>query len=222
MDRKKTILIAVMVNAGLLIVLFVAALSSPEELPPQEIAATNVTAMNAPRFSEKIDECITIQPPPSQKIAVPPPILEKETVVTHRLPPPEALKPIPLSREIPKGLPPEEVTVKKGDSLAKIAKAHNTTVEEITKSNHLIGSVLKIGQVLKLPEGKSVVNKETPLPPFEEKGESNLEYYTVKSGDNPWGIAVKHHMKMEELLKLNHLNEVTARRLKPGDRLRIR
>ncbi|HSX13751.1 MAG TPA: LysM domain-containing protein [Chlamydiales bacterium] len=48
------------------------------------------------------------------------------------------------------------------------------------------------------------------------------EYYIVKVGDNPWGIAMKHHMKLEELLKLNQLNEEKARKLKPGDRLRTR
>jgi hypothetical protein len=29
-------------------------------------------------------------------------------------------------------------------------------------------------------------------------------------------------MKVDELLKLNHLNEEKARKIKPGDRLRVR
>ncbi len=59
--------------------------------------------------------------------------------------------------------------------------------------------------------------------PAEKKAfEGESEYYTMKVGDNPWVIAMKHHMKVEELLRLNGLNEEKARKLKPGDRLRIK
>ncbi len=227
MDRKKTILIAVIVNAGLLVVLFVAALSSQDEIGSQEIATTEVTAVNEPLFSGHVDPGLqsqVVQVPSIQKIPLAVPEETKAPPITHRLPPPEQEKnpkPTPVSRDIPKSSV-VEVTVKKGDSLAKIAKANNTTVEQITKTNNLSGSFLKIGQVLKLPDHKSVANKPTPAPVLDEKGTTSPEYYTVKVGDNPWGIAVKHHMKMEDLLRLNHLNEEKARKLKPGDHLRIR
>ncbi|HEY4254932.1 MAG TPA: LysM domain-containing protein, partial [Chlamydiales bacterium] len=52
--------------------------------------------------------------------------------------------------------------------------------------------------------------------------DKGADYYIVKVGDNPWTIAMKHHLKVEELLKLNGLNEQRARKLKPGDRLRIK
>ncbi|MCC6128147.1 MAG: LysM peptidoglycan-binding domain-containing protein [Chlamydiae bacterium] len=54
------------------------------------------------------------------------------------------------------------------------------------------------------------------------KEEDSVTYYTVKVGDNPWTIAMKHNMKVEELLRLNGLNEEKARKLKPGDRLRTK
>jgi LysM repeat protein len=116
-----------------------------------------------------------------------------------------------------------EVTVKKGDSLDKIARAHGTTVDEIIKTNRLPSSFLREGQVLKLPAQK-IAAAPKPKPAAVEKplSSSGPEYYTVKVGDNPWTIAMKHHMKVEELLKLNNLNEERARKLKPGDRLRIR
>lgn len=63
-------------------------------------------------------------------------------------------------------------------------------------------------------------------PPIEEKiapkKKEDVEYYIVKSGDNPWTIAHKHHMQVEELLRLNNMDEVKAKRLRPGDRLRIK
>ena len=105
-----------------------------------------------------------------------------------------------------------EVTVVSGDSLAKIASRHGSTVEAITSANHLKTTVLQIGQKLMVP-----AKSATP-----EKAKTNEAYYIVKQGDNPWTIAVKNQIKVDELLKLNNLNEEKARRLRPGDRLKIR
>jgi len=95
------------------------------------------------------------------------------------------------------------------------------------KANKLTSSNLRIGQVLKIPN-KSIAKAEpstivyspqtsTPTNPSNE----GAKYYTVKKGDNPWTIAVKNHLKVEDLLKLNNMTEEQARRLKPGDQLRI-
>jgi LysM repeat protein len=113
------------------------------------------------------------------------------------------------------------VVVKKGDTLEKIAKAQKTTVDELIKLNRLPSSFLRVGQTLKLPAEKAVARSipKTIEKPMQQDGP---DYYTVKVGDNPWMIAMKHHLKVEELLKLNGLNEEKARKLKPGDRLRIR
>lgn len=120
-----------------------------------------------------------------------------------------------------------EVTVKKGESLEKIAKAHRTTVDQIIKINQLPSSFLKVGQQLKVPTesaaaaASQAVQKQA-APERKANEASSPEYYTVKVGDNPWTIAMKHHIKVEELLRLNGLNEEKARKLKPGDRLRTR
>jgi LysM repeat protein len=111
-----------------------------------------------------------------------------------------------------------EIKVKKGDVLEKIARLHHTTVSELMKINHLTSTQLKIGQVLQVPASsgeKKEEEKKTPLDP------TSAKYYTVKPGDNPWTIAVKNHMRVEELLKLNNMTEEKARKLKPGDQIRI-
>ncbi len=116
------------------------------------------------------------------------------------------------------------MVVKKGDTLEKIAKIRNTTVDEIIKLNHLPSSFLRVGQTLKLPAERTEKAAMKSAPKAAEKlaQREGPDYYTVKVGDNPWSIAMKHHLKVEELLKLNGLNEEKARKLKPGDRLRIR
>ncbi|NDD57953.1 MAG: LysM peptidoglycan-binding domain-containing protein [Chlamydiae bacterium] len=121
----------------------------------------------------------------------------------------------------------QEIHVKKGDVLEKIAKSCNISVQDLIKLNKLSSTNLHIGQVLKVPVG-SLNAKTTPSQPQPTSTPQNAstdpiaKYYVVKPGDNPWTIAVKNHMKVEELLKLNNMDEAKARKLKPGDQIRIR
>ncbi len=222
MDRKKTILIAVLVNAGLLVLLFIMALHQ-EEAPikhaePQVISQDRGSLF--PEFQDYPTEPVSLA-------AVDEPVQDVIPQQQYQLPPLAVAAPAPIEPS-PAPLPtPQkafaEVTVKKGDTLEKIARQNQTSVEEIIRINQLSSSFLRIGQVLKLPAEKSVAAAQKPVP-IEKRPIENgqQEYYTVKVGDNPWTIAMKHHLKVDELLKLNNLNEEKARRLKPGDRLRIR
>jgi peptidoglycan endopeptidase LytF len=212
MDRKKTILIAVFINAGLLVVLFVAALKTEEEVsfPLASVQEVQISK-HTPLFTDNIDLSVK---PPSYPLEAPPeipPIVALPSIV------PET-PPLVVAPPVVKETASIEVTVKKGDSLDKLARAHHTTANEIASLNHLSGNSLRVGQTLKIPAGKKKTIAAAPKP----TQESSSEYYTVKVGDNPWTIAMKHHIKVEELLKLNGLNEERARKLKPGDRLRIR
>ena len=108
-----------------------------------------------------------------------------------------------------------EVQIKKGDYLDKIAHRNGTTVSEIMHANHLTTTNLKIGQILKIPTKKTAANRSAPASPSLKE-----DYYVVQDGDNPWTIARKNQISVSELLRLNHLDDRSARRLKPGDRLR--
>jgi peptidoglycan DL-endopeptidase LytF len=230
MNRKNTILIAVLINAGLLAVLLIAALTTQEELPAQNTIAREET-LNLPKFDDApmYQELPLLAMAEMTKTAEP-----ASEPVLHKLPPLVAESTPALSAPIPIPLPESqpmqivksepasttslsEISVKKGDSLEKIARAHHTTVDEIIKLNHLPSSFLKIGQVLKIPTQRVLAKL-----PEKKAAEAGPEYYTMKVGENPWAIAIRHHMKLDELLRLNGLNEEKARKLKPGDRLRIR
>jgi len=111
-----------------------------------------------------------------------------------------------------------EIRVQKGDSLEKLAKRYGSSVSELKKMNKLDNHILKIGKGLLVPAKKKLQEKLAS----NNTTMSGGEYYIVKRGDNPWTIAMKHHLKVEELLRLNNLNQEKARRLRPGDKLRIR
>ena len=230
MDRKKTILIAIAINAGLLIVLCIAAMTAEEDpISERELVQqfTEKSGHSAPLFHTPIETSLAAAAPaPVSPVHVELPVialpLRTEEPVTHILPPlakeQAPLAPLPAARA---NLAPEgvEIVVQKGDSLEKLARLHHTTVDALIKHNHLPSTFLKVGQRLKAPSGKNLPAKEkTTSAPVSDA----VEYYTMKVGDNPWSVAMKHHLKLDELLKLNGLNEEKARKLKPGNRIRVR
>jgi peptidoglycan DL-endopeptidase LytF len=225
MSRRDTIIIAVLLNAGLLIVLFATSLKSDkaEEEPSaitvlasneaevKDIASqASVTPVVAPTTPDQVDKVIEhyVTPQVASSESENPNFLAdlQATGTPAPTPAPEQI----ASPEVNM----KEVKVKKGDVLERIARQNHVSVSEIMKANKLTSTRLKIGQVLKIPSTSSPKTASaTPA--------TGAQYYTIKAGDNPWTIAVKHHMKVEELLKLNNMDEQKARRLKAGDKIRI-
>jgi membrane-bound lytic murein transglycosylase D len=86
-----------------------------------------------------------------------------------------------------------DYVVRKGDSLWKIARRYNTTVNALTSLNNLKSTTLQIGQVLRISAS------------FASSGPANTREYIVKKGDSPYLIAKTHHMDLYEFLRLNNL-----------------
>lgn len=219
MNRKNTILIAVLINAGLLTLLLAVAVTtgvSPEkrtEFVQKEVEMPKFD--DTPLYQELAPIAMAPEVAP-KKSEEPPPIIHKLPELTCEN---QEVKETPKpALAVKKTEHPQnaEIVVKKGDNLEKLARNHQTTVDEIIKLNRLPSSFLKIGQVLKIPASRTLSKTKV------KKEEVGPEYYTIKVGENPWAIARRHKMKLDELLKLNGLNEDKARKLRPGDRLRIR
>ncbi len=193
MSRKDTIIIAILINAGLLIVLFASALKSTT--PQQQIAFGSKQRVVEPILKNDQQSGVDEVDQALQKLATAPQVQAP------------AYK------------------VKKGDVLEKIARLHHTSVDAIIACNQLSSTNLRIGQILKIPNKKTVQGQTTSSPVHTTAATSSSDghtYYTVKNGDNPWTIAVKNHMKVDELLKLNGIDQEKARKLKPGDKLIIK
>lgn len=216
MNRKEIIVFSVFVNTGLLIALFIFALrptlKGEMNLDSHEVVMVNESKkVEVPKSSDldQVDQILKEYIAKAEHPAKPTPEiipLEEKSF--------EEPAPTDDSHTI-------EVIVRGGDVLEKIAKRHHTTVEEIMFLNKMKSTKLRIGQTLFVKENtrkKLQVAKaiSTPMKEIEQK------YYTVKTGDSPWTIAIKNHIKVSELLELNDLNEARAKKIKPGDRLRIR
>ena len=93
-------------------------------------------------------------------------------------------------------------TVKKGDSLYKIANTYNTSVSDIVGLNNLNSNNLSIGQVLKIPTNNSPVTTT----------------YVIKKGDSLYSIAKTYNTTVDALKLKNNL---TTNNLSIGQILKI-
>lgn len=103
----------------------------------------------------------------------------------------------------------ETYTVKKGDTLYAIASQYNISVDELKRLNNIVGNTLYIGQELKVPKS----NSSEPTPPVD-----SYDIYIVVKGDSLWSIAQKYNTTVDELIRLNGLNNVS---LQIGDQLKV-
>ena len=93
-------------------------------------------------------------------------------------------------------------TVKKGDSLYKIANNYNTSVSELIRLNNLTTNNLSIGEILKVPSSFS----------------SGTRTYTVQKGDSLYSIARKFNTTVDSIKTKNNLKTNT---LSIGQKLNI-
>ncbi len=212
MSRRDTIIIAVIINAGLMVMLFVSALKKdPKDTVVAKADKSHVVPQVVKQAPAK--PVIKMEAKVKKEIAhqkVVKPVLPQEKKLVEK--PKQTVERPAISRH-------EFVahTVRKGDVLEKIARHYKSSVEDIKKANQLSSTTLQIGQKLLIPSSGKKVSSQPEL----RKSSAN-DFYVVKNGDNLWKIAMENKLKVEDLLKLNNLNEKKAKALRPGDKLRIR
>ena len=130
------------------------------------------------------------------------------------------------------GLPKEKrmqwsrYTVKSGDSLIRIARAHQTQAALIKKVNKLSGNMIRIGQSLLIPvpakgkEGYSLTagQRKSTRQNTQVSGRHKIDY-RVKSGDSFWTISRQFKVGINELARWN--NMAPRDTLKVGQKLAV-
>lgn len=102
--------------------------------------------------------------------------------------------------------PTNTYIVQRGDTLYGIANKFNITIQELKRINNLSTDILAIGQQLLIP------SNNIPEDP------TNTEIYIVKKGDSLWSISQAFSTTVDELIKLNNLNNIN---LQIGDQLLV-
>ena len=110
-------------------------------------------------------------------------------------------------------------TVKKGETLGKIAQKYKCTVTDLKRWNNLKSTNIQVGQKLKVypPENQNVSsgNSSNNKP---ASSSNSTTTYTVKSGDSLWSIAKKFNVTVDHIKKLNNLKNND---IKVGQKLKI-
>jgi LysM repeat protein len=129
----------------------------------------------------------------------------------------KAAKPSKTAKAEPKPKPVETVTVGKGDSLAKIAKKHGVSVDDLIKANKLEAPYkLKQGQTLALsgdapasdePAVSSAPAKSSKSEKAEKAKPPAPTSVKVGKGQTLQTIADKAGVPVAELAKLNHIKK---------------
>ena len=102
-------------------------------------------------------------------------------------------------------------TVRSGENLGLIAKKYGCSVTDLKKWNNLSNNTIHPGQ-------KLVVNEQVAASVPDKKVE--YIYHTVKSGDTLWDIAKMYDgVTVNQIKQLNNITN--AKRLKPGDKIKI-
>ncbi len=124
--------------------------------------------------------------------------------------------------------------IRRGDNLSTIAKRHRTTVSQLRRLNKLSNrTLLRPGQRLKVPDvggdGIKYVTEEDARQPSGAQPASGIspavetrdvEFHTVRRGDNLSTIGKRYGVSVSELLRLNGISSRTI--LRKGQKVRIR
>jgi LysM repeat protein len=105
-------------------------------------------------------------------------------------------------------------TVRSGDSLYKIARAHGMSVDRLKSLNGISGSMIHPGDRLKVSGSAAPGTRTASASSSRSSGGS----YTVRSGDTLWGISRRHGVSVTSIKNANGLSGNT---IQPGQRLTI-
>ena len=97
--------------------------------------------------------------------------------------------------------------VKKGDTLYKIARDNNITVNELMKDNSLSNMTLNIGQVLKIRTSTTSLGEieECFGTDYEIPNNSQTITYKVQKGDSLYSISKRYNTSVDNIVSLNNL-----------------
>jgi LysM repeat protein len=155
----------------------------------------------------------------------PPPMLDTNPppVATN---PPVVVPPLPTNPPVVSAIVPEatgsEYTVVKGDTLAKIAKAHGVTLKALEAANPgVVPTKLKVNQKLAIPAGGAAAPAAAGTATVTDVTGASTgggETYTVKSGDTLTKIAKAHGTTVKLIQSANNLSTT---KIKVGDKLKL-
>jgi LysM repeat protein len=136
--------------------------------------------------------------------------------------------PEPPSQVVPPAQAGGVHVIQSGDTLSSVARKSGVSLSALLKANpEVTPERLRIGQEIRIPSGSGTTAAPavaTPKPepvetPSAPVATSSSGTYEVQSGDTPYGIARRHSISVESLLRENNISNPQS--LQVGMKLRI-
>ncbi|WP_269620818.1 lytic transglycosylase [Zhongshania sp. BJYM1] len=109
--------------------------------------------------------------------------------------------------------------IQRGDNLVTIARRHHVDVATLRASNQLDSDVLKVDQVLLIPDAGNGISPLKGLNRGLASTEASRVEYKVVSGDTVSAIAQKHGVTSKQVFSWNNMSSASV--IKPGQKLVI-
>ena len=94
--------------------------------------------------------------------------------------------------------------VKAKENLYRISRKYAVPINELRKANPSLGTDISIGQIIKIPEGASILKvAEIEKVKVDQDKKKNYTIHTVSRYETLYGIALKYKVSIEELKSLN-------------------
>jgi len=121
----------------------------------------------------------------------------------------------------------DEITVRRGYTLSRLARRHNTSIAALRESNGLRGDFLRVGQRLRLPSSQAVTEENLPwsdsyadLARLQETLLPTRRFqHRVRPGESLWVIARRYSVGVDDIQRWNGLG--ASNLIRPGQRLMI-
>jgi membrane-bound lytic murein transglycosylase D len=113
------------------------------------------------------------------------------------------------------------VTVKRGETLASLAKHHHVALADLKRWNHLRNNKVQAGEELMIAATASTERKaeRSSSHRAEAKPSKKIKHYTVKRGDTLFSIAQKFDVAVPDIQRWNSLKNKST--IKPGVKLAL-
>jgi membrane-bound lytic murein transglycosylase D len=113
------------------------------------------------------------------------------------------------------------VTVKRGETLASLAKHHHVALADLKRWNHLRNNKVQAGEELMIAATASTERKaeRSSSHMAEAKPSKKIKHYTVKRGDTLFSIAQKFDVAVPDIQRWNSLKNKST--IKPGVKLAL-
>ena len=116
-------------------------------------------------------------------------------------------------------------TIRRGESLNRIAARYQTSVSALKQTNRLKGDLIRAGQALLIPVAKQPGNYYTlsadarRYSGLKKTGDGKSYIYTIKRGDNLWNIGRHYGISVRQLTEWNGIYKKSI--LRPGQKLTV-